>query len=97
MNELRFKWDDEKAESNFRKHGVSFDEAATVFYDPLYVEDYDDAHSDEEERFKLIGKSSNGSLLVVIYTDRSGTIRIIGTRQATKNERRYYESKNRST
>ena len=96
MNELRFEWDDEKAKSNFRKHGVFFDEAATVFYDPLYIEDYDDAHSDED-RFKLIGKSSNGNLLVVIYTDRAGTIRIIGTRQTTTNERRYYESENRST
>ncbi|MBW4620839.1 MAG: BrnT family toxin [Cyanosarcina radialis HA8281-LM2] len=94
MDELRFEWDDRKAESNLRKHGVSFEEAATVFYDSLYLEDYDEAHGDREDKFKLIGESSNGSLLVVIYTERAGTIRIISSRRATKNERISYKSQN---
>lgn len=92
MDVLRFEWDDGKSQSNFRKHGVSFDEAVTVFYDPLYIEDYDDAHSDEEDWFKVIGESSVRRLLVVIYVERAGIIRIISSRFATKNERRYYES-----
>lgn len=92
MDSLRFEWDDQKAQINIKKHGVSFDEAATVFYDTLYLEDYDEAHSDEEDRFKIVGISSNGRLLVVIYIERVDRIRIISSRLATKNERRIYES-----
>lgn len=92
MNSLRFEWNEQKAQANFRKHGVSFDEAATVFYDPLYLEDYDEAHSGQEDRFKVIGKSENGRLLVITYIERTNRIRIISSRLATKNERRYYES-----
>lgn len=92
MDSLRFEWDDQKAQFNIKKHGVSFDEAATVFYDPLYLEDYDEAHSDEEDRFKIVGISSSGRLLVVTYIERVDRIRIISSRLATKNERRIYES-----
>ncbi|WP_289500540.1 BrnT family toxin [Gloeocapsopsis sp. IPPAS B-1203] len=75
-----------------KKHGVSFDEAATIFYDPLYLEDYDEAHSDQEDRFKIIGMSSNGRLLVAAYSQRVDRIGIISSRLATKNERQIYES-----
>lgn len=92
MNSLRFEWNEQKAQTNFRKHGVSFDEAATVFYDPLYLEDYDEADSGQEDRFKVIGESENGRLLVVTYVERIDRVRIISSRLATKNERRYYES-----
>lgn len=92
MDSLRFEWDSQKAQVNFKKHGVSFDEAATIFYDPLYLEDYDQAHSDQEDRFKLIGISSRGRLLVVTYIQRVDRMRIISSRLATKNERRIYES-----
>ncbi|MBN3951982.1 MAG: BrnT family toxin [Nostoc sp. NMS7] len=89
---MRFEWDSQKAQFNVKKHGVSFDEAATIFYDPLYLEDYDEAHSDQEDRFKIIGVSSSGRLLVVTCTQRVDRIRIISSRLATKNERRIYES-----
>lgn len=92
MDSLRFEWDNQKAQINFNKHGVSFDEAATLFYDPLYLEDYDEAHSEREDRFKIIGVSSNGRLLIVTYAQRGDRIRIISSRLATKNERQIYES-----
>lgn len=89
---MRFEWDSQKAQFNVKKHGVSFDEAATIFSDPLYLEDYDEAHSDQEDRFKIIGVSSSGRLLVVTCTQRVDRIQIISSRLATKNERRIYES-----
>lgn len=92
MDSLRFEWDDQKAQLNVKKHGISFDEAATIFYDPLYLEDYDEAHSDQEDRFKVIGISDRGRLLVVTYSQRVDRIRIISSRLATNNERRTYES-----
>ncbi len=92
MDSLRLEWNEQKAQANFTKHGVSFDETVTVFYDPLYLEDYDEAHSGQEDRFKVIGESGNGRLLVVIYVEQIDRVRIISSRLATKNERRYYES-----
>jgi hypothetical protein len=92
MDLLRFEWSEQKAQTNFKKHGVSFDEAVTAFYDPLKFDDYDEAHSQDEDRFKLIGESANGRLLVVTYVERLDIIRIISSRLATKNERRYYEA-----
>ncbi|MBE9193429.1 BrnT family toxin [Gloeocapsopsis crepidinum LEGE 06123] len=92
MDSLRFEWDDQKAQLNIKKHGISFDEAATIFYDPHYLEDYDEAHSDQEDRFKIIGMSSNRRLLVATYIQRVDRIRMISSRLATKNERRIYES-----
>lgn len=92
MDLLRFEWENQKAQLNVKKHGVSFDDAATIFYDPLYLEDYDEAHSGQEDRFKIIGMSRNGRLLIAIYIQRVDRIRIISSRLATKHERRIYES-----
>lgn len=92
MDSLRFEWNNQKAQFNVKKHRVSFDEAATVFYDPLYLEDYDEAHSDQEDQFKIMGMSSNGRLLVITYIQRVDKIRIISSRLVIKNERRIYES-----
>lgn len=86
-----FAWDDSKALINAQKHGVSFEEAATVFADPLSLTIVDEAHSEVEDRFIDIGESSGGRLLVVVYTEQDETIRIISCRLATKAERRAYE------
>ncbi len=91
---IKFEWDDDKAASNQQKHAVSFEEAVTVFDDPLYLEDYDEAHSDREDRFKMIGESIEGRLLIVIYVERTDRIRIMSSRLATTHERRYYKLSN---
>ena len=91
---LKFLWDSAKATSNRMKHGVSFEEAQTVFYDPLAETNRDITHSDEEERYITIGYSLFGILLVVIHTDAGDTIRIISARRATKTEERRYEEGN---
>ncbi len=88
---VRFEWDESKALLNERKHGVSFDEAVTVFADPLSLTVVDGAHSDEEDRFVDIGESTDGRLLVVVYSEHNETIRIISCRSATRAERRTYE------
>lgn len=88
---MKFEWDDSKAVSNFSKHRVSFDEAKTVFDDPLYVDFYDPDHSDDEERYLIVGESSRGQLLIVSYTERKDSIRIISAREVTKLEREAYE------
>jgi uncharacterized protein len=88
---MKFEWDDSKAVSNFSKHRVSFDEAKTVFDDPLYVDFYDPDHSDDEERYLIVGESSRGRLLIVSYTERKDSIRIISAREVTKLEREAYE------
>jgi uncharacterized DUF497 family protein len=91
LNLLRFEWDDAKAAANLRKHRVSFDEAAEVFYDPYAFGDYDSEHSDEEARFFIIGLSSR-RMLYVIYAERAGdAVRIISARRANKLERKNYE------
>jgi uncharacterized protein len=88
---VRFEWDDAKAAANLRKHGVSFDEAVEVFYDPTAIEDYDQTHSDAEGRFFIIGLSSR-RLLYVIYAERAGDmVRLVSARKADKTERRKYE------
>jgi uncharacterized DUF497 family protein len=84
-------WDNRKAAANLRKHGVSFDEAATVLEDPLAVTYRDPDHSEEESRFLTFGQSSTGRILVVAHTDREQAIRLISARQATRRERRAYE------
>ena len=89
--ELTFEWDEEKDRSNRKKHGVSFDEAKTVFNDPFSITIADEQHSDDEARFIDIGLSSRGRLIVVSYTERGPNIRIISGRKATKVERRVYE------
>ncbi len=88
---LRFEWDSNKAQSNRRKHGVTFEEASTIFGDPLSITVHDPAHSISEDRLITIGTSVNDKLIVVVHTDRNDIIRIISARKATKNERAQYE------
>lgn len=90
---LRFEWDEGKANRNIEKHGVSFEEAATVFGDPLSLTIEDPAHSQDEQRFITMGDSINHRLLVVVHTDRENVIRIISAREATRRERRDYEGR----
>jgi hypothetical protein len=90
---MEFEWDAEKAVSNAAKHGVMFTEAMTVFGDPLEIAIVDPDHSESELRFVSIGLSANGRLLVVAYTERQGRTRIINAREATRGERKQYESK----
>ena len=89
---LLFEWDDKKECLNVKKHGVSFAEAATVFGDQFSVTIYDPLHSQEEERFVILGMSRKNRILVVVHTERNGRIRIISARKATKTERKQYES-----
>ncbi len=86
-----FEWDAGKAESNLQKHGISFDEAATVFFDPLSLTIPDPLHSDEEDRFITTGLSNQQRPLVVVHTEREENIRIISARLATAREREKYE------
>lgn len=88
---MKFEWDDIKAKTNLARHGVSFDEAKTVFDDPLYVDFYDPDHSDVEERYIIIGMSQQQRLLLVSYTERGQTMRLISARVATRSERNAYE------
>lgn len=87
---MEFEWDWRKAEKNRRKHGVTFDEAAAIFFDPRELTIYDPDHSVGEDRFVSIGMSS-GRVLVVGYTERRSTIRIIFARRATTPELMDYE------
>jgi len=91
---MDFEWDDAKAESNERKHGVSFAEAMAVFGDPLSLTGYDPDHSDEEDRYITMGLSDTGRLLLVSHTDRGDQVRIISARKASRRERRDYEDGN---
>jgi uncharacterized DUF497 family protein len=86
-----FEWDPRKAESNAFKHGATFDEASTVFGDPLGRVMPDPDHSHEEERYLLLGRSSRRRLLVVAFAERGSRTRLISTRLATRGERRRYE------
>jgi len=88
---LNFEWDEEKAKANLKNHRVSFEEATTVFSDPFSITIPDPDHSTEEERYIDIGNSDRGRVLVVVYTEREITIRIISCRKATPTERRRYE------
>jgi len=88
---VTFEWDESKAIMNEQRHGVSFDEAATVFEDPLSLTIVDEVHSEAEDRFVDMGESRRGRLLVVVYTERDATIRIISCRLATRTERKTYE------
>ena len=89
---LEFEWDPDKAASNAAKHGVSFEEAATVFGDPLSLTVYDPDHSQDEDRFITMGSSVDNRLLLVSHTDREDRIRIISARLATRRERKAYEN-----
>jgi uncharacterized DUF497 family protein len=88
---MQFAWGREKARRNLKKHEVSFDEAVTVFYDPLSATFDDPDHSDDEHRLITIGFSSHGRLLVVAHTEKEETIRIISARSATAHERKRHE------
>jgi uncharacterized DUF497 family protein len=91
---MQFEWDRVKAERNFRKHGVSFDEAVTVFYDSLATTFTDPDHSIGELRLITFGYSARDHLLVVSHTERRETVRIISARKATTRERKRYEAQN---
>ena len=98
MFEDRFTWDQIKATSNRRKHGVSFEQATTVFGDPLAKTIRDEEHSETEKRSATMGQAKNGVLVVVIHTyhqigTNSAEVRIISARQASKRERRQYETR----
>jgi uncharacterized DUF497 family protein len=88
---MEFEWDGGKARANLAKHDVSFDEAKTVFDDPLYVDFYDPDHSLEEHRYIIIGLSTEGRVLIVSYAERNNTVRLINARQVTRTERETYE------
>ncbi len=88
---LLFEWDPKKAKENVETHGVSFDEASTAFHDTLSLAIYDPLHSEQEDRFVLIGSSHRNRLLVIVYTERGDNIRLISARKASKKERDQYE------
>ena len=98
--QLDFEWDQAKAASNLVKHGVRFEQAATVLLDPLALTVFDEAHSDYEERWFTLGLSSEGRLLAVVHTysatgPNSARVRMISAREATRAERRQYEDEPR--
>jgi len=88
---MEFEWDEAKAAANQAKHGVSFEEAKTVFDDRLYVDFYDPKHSLNEHRYIIIGQSDQRRVLIVSYTERHDVIRLINARELTRGERRDYE------
>ena len=88
---MNIEWDPKKAKSNLRKHGVSFEEAATALSDPMAVTGVDPDHSITEERYVTFGVSEKGRLLVVSHTEEGETIQIISARTASKGERELYE------
>lgn len=88
---MKFEWDDKKAISNLKKHGISFEEASTVFGDWLAITIEDPLHSESEDRLIIIGKSELLNTLVVVHVERSEAIRIISARTASKNEQKIYE------
>lgn len=88
---IKFGWDRRKARVNKRKHGITFEEASTIFGDILSITIEDPAHSIAEQRFITIGTSVNNRLIVVVHTERNDIIRIISARKTTGNERKEYE------
>lgn len=91
---MDFEWDKAKAARNLKKHKVAFDEAATLFGDPLSVTFPDPDHSLDEDRFIIIGMSARNRVLIVSFTDRGKRARIISARKATRQERNVYEEEN---
>jgi uncharacterized DUF497 family protein len=89
---LSFEWDSNKARRNIETHGISFDEASTAFSDTLSLTIHDPLHSDQENRFILVGNSYRNRLLIVVHTERGNKIRIISARKATNKERKQYEA-----
>lgn len=93
MENSEFEWDEDKAESNLKKHRVSFDEAATIFNDPNIATIPDPDHSEAEDRFVSVGRSFIARILTVIHTFRNTRIRLISARKATKAEKKNYENR----
>src|SRR5207253_11089014 len=93
---LDCEWDEGKAKTNLNKHGVSFEEASSVFAGPLALTIPDPLHSEEEDRFVTLGESHRRRLLVVVSTDRGDKVRIISARVATRRERKDYEKGGKS-
>lgn len=89
---MQFEWDGEKAHTNVNKHGISFNEATTIFGDPLAVTIDDPDHSQDEQRLLTTGLSERQRLIIVAHTDREGRIRIFSARDVTSAERKQYES-----
>ena len=89
---IKFDWDASKAALNLKKHDVSFDEAQSAFYDDFAMQFFDEDHSDHEDRFLLLGMSSEANLLLICHCERAdgGVIRIISARKATKRESGFY-------
>lgn len=89
---IKFEWDSDKATSNKKKHGVSFEEAKSVFFDEFAIQFFDEAHSENEDRFLMLGLSDEANLLIVCHCERKegNVVRIISARKATKNESKYY-------
>lgn len=95
---IEFEWDEAKAASNLEKHGISFEEARSVFFDELAIQFFDNAHSQlDEDRFLLLGTSIEEQLLLVCHCEREkgDIVRIISARKATKTERTYYQGESR--
>ena len=94
---MKFEWDTEKERLNIQKHGVSFEQASYVFADPYALNQYDKEHSENEDRWILLGKSLNEVILVVVHTFRDEDdiefVRVISARKATKREQRAYQSR----
>jgi uncharacterized DUF497 family protein len=90
---LYFEWNTHKAAANISKHGISFDEASTAFADVFSVTIADPVHSEEEDRYILLGLTHRNRIIVVVHSERGERIRIISARKATSKERRLYESK----
>ncbi len=94
---MKFEWDTGKELINIQKHGISFEQASYVFADPFALNRFDDEHSDEEDRWVLLGKSFNEIILVVVHTFKTdeGTefVRIISARKATKQEKQTYQKR----
>lgn len=90
---LKFEWDTHKAAANLRKHGISFDDAKSVFYDEFAVQFFDDEHSSKEKRFLMLGMRSAAKLLIVCHCEREDgeVIRIISARKATRREGAFYQ------
>lgn len=88
---MLFTWDEIKAERNFIKHEVSFEETKTIFSDPYFIDFFDPDHSEDEDRYVIIGMSVSQRILIASYTERQGRIRLISARKATRKERQLYE------
>ena len=88
LGDLKFIWDSEKDQKNYIKHGIYFEDAVRVFFDEFCIDEFDEIHSEDEDRYKIIGKV--GKILVVIYTEREDRTRIISARLAEKDEQEEY-------